>query len=132
MVVNFFSQFGLKICLMCPNLKRRYFQKFGKKSEPKVVIQNPPKISTVHRCFRENQRCSALNQRCFRENDHWFLALRIFVFSAVQRFSGNEQRWNRPENFLDQSWSALNVFETSIPGSAWRLCFVAKILDNLG
>ena len=50
----------------------------------------------------------------------WFLALKICVFSAVQswisavqRFSGNEQRWNRPEIILNQSWSALNVSETS-------------------
>ena len=50
----------------------------------------------------------------------WFLALKKFVFSAVQssvsavhRFSGNEQRWNRPEIILNQSWSALNVSETS-------------------
>ena len=50
----------------------------------------------------------------------WFWALKIFVFSAVQswfsavqRFSGNEQRWNRPEIILNQSWSALNVSETS-------------------
>ena len=50
------------------------------------------------------QRESALFQR-------WFLALKICVFSAVQswisavqRFSGNEQRWNRPEIILNQSW----------------------------
>ena len=50
----------------------------------------------------------------------WFLALKISVFSAVQswisavqRFSGNEQRWNRPESILNQSWSARNVSETS-------------------
>ena len=50
----------------------------------------------------------------------WFLALKIFVFSAVhswisavQRFSGNEQRWNRPEIILNQSCSAMNVSETS-------------------
>ena len=59
------------------------------------------------------QRKSALFQR-------WFLALKISVFSAVQswiravqRFSGNEQRWNRRESILNQSWSALNVSETS-------------------
>ena len=56
----------------------------------------------------------------FRRNQRWFLALKIFVFSvlqswisAVQRFSCDEQRWNRPENILNQSWSALNVFEAS-------------------
>ena len=59
------------------------------------------------------QKKSALKQR-------WFLALKFFVFSAVQswtsavhRFSGNEQRWNRPEVILNQSWSTLNVSETS-------------------
>ena len=47
------------------------------------------------------QRKSALFQR-------WFLALKISVFSAVQswisavqRFSGNEQHWNRPEGILN-------------------------------
>ena len=62
------------------------------------------------------QRKSALFQR-------WFWDLKICVFSAVQswisavqRFSGNEQRWNRPESILNQSWSALNVSETSTRG----------------
>ena len=33
--------------------------------------------------------------------------------SGVQRLSGNEQYWKRPEIILNQSWSALNVSETS-------------------
>ena len=71
-------------------------------------------------CFGENQRCSALSQLCFRAEQRWFLALKISVFSAVQswisavqRFSGNQHRWNRPESILNQNWSALNVSETS-------------------
>ena len=59
------------------------------------------------------QRKSAL----FRS---WFLPLKFFVFSAVQswisaaqRTSGNEQRRNRPEIFLNQNWWALTISETS-------------------
>ena len=102
-------------------------------------------------CFRKNQRCSALNQLGFRENQRWnstdselifllwifgflalfqrksalfssvsekisaetaliqrwFLALKISVFSAVQIFSGNEQRWNRLESILNQRCSEI-------------------------
>ena len=75
----------------------------------------------------KNQRCSSLFQRksaLFSPESalfqRWYLALKIFVFSAVQslisavqRFSGNEKRWNRPEIVLNQSWSALNISETS-------------------
>ena len=56
----------------------------------------------------------------------WFLAWKIFVFSlvqrwirVVQRFSGNEQRWIRAEAFLNQSWLALTVSETSTRESNW-------------
>ena len=63
---------------------------------------------------------SALFQRKWALNQRWFLALKIFVFSAVpswisavQRFSGNEQLWMTAETFPTQSWSALIVSETS-------------------
>ena len=59
---------------------------------------------------------SALFQSWTALFQRWFLALKISVFSAVQRFSGNEQPWNRPESILNQSWSALNVSETSTRG----------------
>ena len=65
---------------------------------------------------------SAVSEKISAETamfQHWFLSLKISIFSAVQswisavqRFSGNEQRWNRPESILNQSWSALNVSET--------------------
>ena len=67
------------------------------------------------------QRCSALNQCRFKENQQcvaliW--ALKIFVssavdcwFSAVQSLSGCGQRYIRTETVLNQSWSALSVFE---------------------
>ena len=93
---------------------------FQRKSALKQLWFSADFLALKISCFRENQRCSALNQLCFRENQRWFLALKICVFSAVQswisavqRFSGNEQRWNRPESILTQSWSALNVSETS-------------------
>ena len=70
---------------------------------------------------------SALFQSWTALFQRWFLALKISVFSAVQswisavqRFSGNEQRWNRPESILKQSWSALNVSETSTRDSEHR------------
>ena len=66
---------------------------------------------------------SAVSEKISAETalfQRWFLVLKISVFSAVQSwisavqiFSGNEQRWNRPESILNQSWSALNVSETS-------------------
>ena len=69
----------------------------------------------------------------------WFLALKISVFSAVQRFSGNEQRWNRPESILNQSWSALNVSETSTRDTwvkrkttRWRPLDVSKSFFLIG
>ena len=74
------------------------------------IIQNSSLFSAVSEKISAG---TALFQR-------WFLALKISVFSAVQswigavqRFSGNQQRWNRPESILNQSWSALNVSETS-------------------
>ena len=115
---------------------------------------------------------SAVSEKISAETalfQHWFLALKIFVFSsdseqfqvcfsavhylkisvqswisAVQRFSGNEQRWNRPEIVLNQSWSALNVSETSTRvgislltllgsrykkmHSVWQECFLFRYL----
>ena len=47
-----------------------------------------------------------------KNSNFCFSAVQSWI-SAFQRFSGNEQRWNRPESFLNQSWSALNVSETS-------------------
>ena len=73
-----------------------------------------------HSDYVKNQRCSALFQRKSALKQRWFIALKFFVFSAVQswisavhRFSGSEHRWNRPEIILNQSWSALKVSETS-------------------
>ena len=84
------------------------------KNEPKTAFLIYSKIGAVQRGFRKNQRSSDLNQHRFKENQHWnsavqrwFLALKFFVFSAVQswiravqRNSGNEQRWNRPAELL--------------------------------
>ena len=88
----------------------------------------------------KNQRCPALFQRKSALSSavseeisaetalfqRWFWALKISVFSAVQswisavqRFSGDEQRWNRPESILNQSWLALNVSETSTRVTIW-------------
>ena len=102
-------------------------------------VEVPQIISAEQRCFRdmtffsadsgniENISAvfeeisavseSALNQPC---SALIFLTLNIFVLRAVQswisdvqRFSGNERHWIRTETFLNQSWSALNVSETS-------------------
>ena len=105
-----------------------YLEKFWKKSE-KLTKKCHSELFKNQRCFRGNQRCSALNQPCFREKQTWNSAVSALIFSSenfrFQRcselnqrcsgneFSGNEQRWNRPESILNQSWSALNVSETS-------------------
>ena len=51
------------------------------------------------------QRCSALFQR---KSTQFSCDLAL-----PQRFYCNEQRWSRTKSFLNQSWSALNVSETS-------------------
>ena len=117
--------------------KLRYFQKFRKENEKWIKICYSESV--------ENQRCSSLFQgksalfspesalfhRKLALIQRWFLALKIFVFSAVQswisavkRFSGNEQRWNRPEIILNQSWSALKIYVTST-----RVCIKWSFLD---
>ena len=65
-------------------------------------------------CFRENQSWNSTDSELiFLLQNFGFSALFQSWISAVQRFWGNEQRWNRPESILNQSWSALNVSETS-------------------
>ena len=98
---------GAELCTS----KLRYFQNFRKIGKW---------TKSCHSQSVKKQLCSWLFQRkltLFQRKSAlfqgWILALKIFVFSAVQRFSGNEQRWNRPEIVLNQSWSALNVSETS-------------------
>ena len=123
MFLTSFRKLGWKPELCASKL--RYLEKFWKKWK---LTKN------CHSELFKNQRCSELFQRksalfssesaLFQKKSalkqRWFLALRISVFSAVQswisavqRFSGNEQRWTRPESILNQSWSALNVSETS-------------------
>ena len=69
-------------------------QKILKKSEkwkkklPFWIIQYS-KICDVQRCFRGNQRCSALNQRCFRDFQVMKSAetdLKVFWIRATQRW----------------------------------------------
>ena len=75
--------------------------------KPTVVRPNIySKVNTPVWSPRGNQRWNSAVQ-C------WFSTLENFVFSAVQRFSGNEQRWIRTETFLIQSWSAPSVSGTS-------------------
>ena len=85
------------------------------------ILNIVKKINNCHSELFKYQRCSEL---IFSETalfERWFLAPHISVSSAVQRFSGNEQHWNRPESILNQSWSALNVSETSARDKFCRL-----------
>ena len=58
--------------------------------------------------IRQTSASSALFQRKSASKQRWFLAVKIFVFSAAQRFLGNEQRCVRTEIFprirADQRW----------------------------
>ena len=73
--------------------ERAWFLERNKNSSNNKQRTNIPGFR-FQRCSELNQRCSELNQRC-------------------QRFPGNEQCWIRTEMFLNQSWSTLNVCETS-------------------
>ena len=113
--------------------KLRCFQKFRKtgnwtKNCHSEAVKNQHCSSLFQRKSALFSPESALFQRKSALKQRWILALKIFVFSAiqswisaVQRFSGNEQRWNRPEIVLSQSWSALNVSETSTRVNCYML-----------
>ena len=69
--------------------------------------------------WKINQRLSYVSEKISAKTA-LILSSKEFVISAiqswistVQRFLGDKQCWNRPEIILRQSWSALNVFETS-------------------
>ena len=57
-------------------------------------------------CFRKNERWNSAAQR-------WCLALKIFVFSAVQRFSVNKQHLKQTWNYSESELINQNVSETS-------------------
>ena len=91
-------------------------------------LENMKEIRPDQLCFRPDQLCFRPDQLCFRPDQFYFrpdqlwfsifsesTLFRIENFSAVQRFSGNEQHWNRPEIILNQSWSELNVWDIN-PG----------------
>ena len=69
----------------------------------KMLIRIRQKISCVQLCLREIQLWNSAVQ-C------WLLDLKTFIFSAVQRFLGTEQRRIGTEHFLnraDQRWMSL-------------------------
>ena len=70
------------------------------KNKPTIVILIYSKISAVQRCFKGNQRCSALNQRCFRENQRWNSAVSALIFSS-ENFRSEIFRW---WTALKQTW----------------------------
>ena len=106
-----FCKLGWKSKLCASKL--RYFWKF-RKSE-----------NETKNCHSESVKISALSKKISAEQrfQRGFLILKNFVISAVQswisalqQFSGNEQRWIRNETFLNQNQLALNVSKTSTWG----------------
>ena len=143
---------GFLVFQRCVRENQRCSALFKRKSALKQLWFSADFFALKIWCFSAvSEKISAVQLwfSCFRKNQRWFLALKISVLSAVQswiravqRFSGNKQHWNRPESILNQSWSALNVSETStregegcaklIPKSQMRLWWHAKtapILD---
>ena len=122
---HFFPQTGLEIWILCLLIWSN-FEKFEKieKLTKNCHSESVNNIAVQLWITVVSEKISAKTGLFHR----WFLALKFFVFSAVQswisavqRFSGNEQRWNRPEIILNQSWSSLNVSETSTRVSYWWL-----------
>ena len=127
LLLSSFRKLGWKPELCASKL--RYLDKFWKKCKINQkfsfwIIQKSALFSALSEEISAVQLwISAVSEKISAETalfQRWFLALKISVFSAVQswisavqRFSGNEQRWSRPESILNQSWSALNVSETS-------------------
>ena len=87
-IVHFFLWCGLKIRFLCLGIEER--QNNHKKWKLRWILS-----------FWNRQKSALI------------FSMKIFVFSAVQRVWGNEQRWIRTEKKLDQSCSALNVSGTS-------------------
>ena len=98
------SQSGPKIKILCVGIEV-FLKKFRKKIQ-KLTENCHSQCVEDQRYFRGNQRWNGAVQ-------HWFLAVKFFVFSAVQRFSPNEQHWIRTEIFMNHSWSALTLCQTS-------------------
>ena len=76
------------------------------KTKPKIVILNPSKAVLFSGVSEEISAAQL-----------WFLALKNFVFSAVQswnsdvhKISGNEQRWKRPVFFSEPEMISAKFF----------------------
>ena len=86
--------------------------------------------------FRENWRWNSSESALISSSAIWVFSAVESWIRAVQRFSGNEQRWIRTETFLNQSWTALICSGTSTRDEfCWRCLlkwfFFQKIFSYL-
>ena len=78
----------------------RYFEKFWKKVKLTNICHS--ELFRNQRCFRGNQRCSALNQRCFRDFQVMNSAetdLKVFWTRADQRWMSLRRQLGGDYNF---------------------------------